>query len=60
MTRNAVSHKSLKVMCKCALLIMALLFFVSMSPASGLTAETTPFTIIHSGNVSGHLFPCPT
>ena len=60
MTRNAISHTSLKVICTCVLLTMALLFVASLSPASGLTAETTPFTIIHSGNVTGHLFPCPT
>jgi hypothetical protein len=42
------------------MLTMALLFFVFMSPNSGISAETTPLTIIHSGNVNGHLFPCPT
>jgi|GEM_PF-1739981 len=60
MTRNSVSHKSLKVMCKCALLTMALLLFAFMSPDSGISAETTLLTIIHSGNVNGYIFPCPT
>jgi hypothetical protein len=60
MNKNTAFHKSLKVMFTYALFTMSILFFVFMSPDSGLTAETTPFTIIHSGNVSGHLFPCPT
>jgi hypothetical protein len=60
MNKNTAFHKSLKVMYKCALLTIALLFFFTISPASGLTAEPITFTIIHSSNVSGHLFPCPT
>jgi hypothetical protein len=60
MNKNTAFYKSLKVMHKFALLTMALLFFFFISPASGLSAETINFTIIHNSNVQGHLFPCPT
>jgi len=60
MKKNTAFHKSLKVTHKFALFTMALLLFFFVSPASGLTAETINFTIIHSSNVNGHLFPCPT
>lgn len=60
MSKNTAFHKSRNVMSTCALLVTALLSFILLCPSSGLSAENVPFTIIHSSNVNGHLFPCPT
>jgi len=60
MKKNAAFCGSHKVMYKYAMLTMTLLLFFLLSPASNLTAETITFTIVHSSNLKGHLFPCPT
>jgi len=36
------------------------LFIIQIYPFNDTYAETVQLTIIHSNNINGHLFPCPT
>lgn len=60
MKQNTTSNRSIKDLQKCAMIIIVILCFFFIFLAPGLTAEPIQLTIVHSGNLNGHIFPCPT
>jgi hypothetical protein len=59
MKRKRMSMSPLKVMSKGTILLAGLMLGILSLAPEGI-AKTRTVTIVHTNNVAGHLFACPT
>jgi hypothetical protein len=60
MKREHMPLSSVMVMTKGAIMLVVMLLALLYPLTQEGIAETRTMTIIHTNNITGHLFPCPT